>query len=368
MANMLDYLDWRGDLTLRADPWNDVDSLMLACLCYLDMPQAAETPVPLRKLVTESQSCDPTRGPASSFFTSCQALACQCAGSVRMADIMLRDYVNEVDPAREIQFSAVTADLPDGRCYVAFRGTDSSLVGWREDFSLSFETVPAQTAATAYLENAAKAGRRLILGGHSKGGHLSLYAAAHASPATQALIDWVYTFDGPGLDDVTFASAGYANIRDRVRSFIPQSSIVGLLLTHHEDYTVVHSNAVSILQHDAFTWQLVGKRFVEMEQVDKASQVVDQTVHQWLRQLSPDDRRLFVNTLFDLLESGKATELSFKDLAGDLPAILGATRRLSHSTVLTMAQMLGRLLKIGAANVRGALQPKLPETTPKEES
>ena len=356
VANMLNYLDWRGDLPITADPWNDVDSLIMASLCYINMPQVADKTLALREVAAMLPDFTPQRGAQGSFFGSCRALMAQCALSERFENLELHGYVNEVDQAREIQFSAVMADLPDGSRYVAFRGTDSTIVGWREDFSMAFETVPAQTAAAAYLEAAAKSGCRLTVGGHSKGGNLAVYAAAHVSPAAQSLIDRVYSFDGPGLDDETVASEGYARIAGKIRSFIPQSSVVGLLLAHHEEYVVVHSSSVSLLQHDPFSWQLVGRRFLEVEQVDRASQVVDQTVHAWLKQCSPEERELFVNTLFDLLESGKGN--SVKDILTDLPTILGASLHVSPSTVWTMAQMIGRLLKIGAGNVRGLIAPK----------
>lgn len=364
MANMLDYLDWRGDLSLMADPWNDVDSLIMACLCYLDWKEAAERPLLLREATDALPPYAPQTGAKGSFYGSNRALIVLCALTERLPEAVLHSYVNEVDQEKEIQFSALTADLPDGSRCVAFRGTDSSIIGWRENFSMAFETVPAQTAAAAYLEKAAQAGKRLTVVGHSKGGNLAMYAAAHASMAAQGLIDRVYSFDGPGLDDATVASEGYGRVSGRMRSFIPQSSVVGLLLAHQEEYVVVHSNALGLLQHDPFSWQVAGKRFLEVEQVDRASQVVDQTVHEWLRQLSGEERQLFVNTLFDLLESGKASDMN--GLLHDLPAILGATRRLDPATMLTMAAMIGRLLKIGAGNVREILTTQNRQTLPAE--
>ena len=362
MANMLDYLDWRGDLSLMADPWNDVDSLIMACLCYLDLQQVAEQPLTLREAADTLPPYTPQSGVKGSFHGSNRALIVLCALTQRLSETVLHSYVNEVDQEKEMQFSALTADLSDGSRCVAFRGTDSSIIGWRENFSMAFETVPAQTAAAAYLEKAAHAGKRLTVVGHSKGGNLAMYAAAHVSAAAQGLIDRVCSFDGPGLDDATVASEGYSRVSGRMRSLIPQSSVVGLLLAHQEEYMVVHSNAVGLLQHDPFSWQVAGRRFLEVEQVDRASQVVDQTVHEWLRQLSTEDRQLFVNTLFDLLESGNASNVN--GLLGDLPAILGATRRLSPATMLTMAAMIGRLLKIGAENVRDAITAQTRQTLP----
>lgn len=364
---MLNYLDWRGDLTLAADPWNDVDSLIMASLSYLDLSSVADRTLSLREVADMLPPIVPEKGAHGSFSGSCRALMAQSALSDRLSEVLLHGYVNEVDQEKEMQFSAVMADLPDGSRYVAFRGTDNSIVGWREDFSMAFETVPAQTAAVAYLEAAAQGGGRLTVGGHSKGGNLAIYAAAHAAPAVQARIERVYSFDGPGLDDATVASDGYARIAGRIRSFIPQSSVVGLLLAHHEEYVVVHANAVGLLQHDPFSWQVHGRRFLEVEQVDRASQVVDQTVHEWLKQLSSEERQLFVDTLFNLLESGKAVNV--RDLASDLPAILSASRSVSPSTVWTMGQMIGRLIRIGAGNVRGMIasqMPRLPENKKEE--
>ena len=356
---MLNYLDWRGDLLLTADPWNDVDSLIMASLCYIDLPRVAEDTLALHEVAAMLPDFMQFRGPQGSFFGSCRALMAQCALSERFENVLLHDYVNEVDQAREIQFSAVMADLPDGSRYVAFRGTDSTLVGWREDFSMAFETVPAQTAAAAYLERAAQDGKKLTVGGHSKGGNLAVYAAAHVSPEAQALIERVYSFDGPGLDDATVASEGYARIAGKIRSFIPQSSVVGLLLAYQEEYVVVHSNSVGLLQHDPFSWQLRGRRFLEVEQVDRASQVVDQTVHDWLKQITPEERKLFVGTLFDLLESGNASNVNSLDLT----AILGASLRASPSTMWTMGQMIGRLIRIGAGNVREMIVSQKPRLT-----
>lgn len=353
MTNIHDYLTWRGDLPLHADGWNDIDSLIMSCLSYVDMPLAARDAVTLSELPATVPAA-PKDSETWAFFQRCRTLVEPCAKSVRFGGIRLHSYVNQVDPDRDMQFSAVTADLPDGTRFVAFRGTDQSIVGWREDFTMAFESpVPAQTAALQYLEQAAQAGRPLRLGGHSKGGNLSTYAAAHADPSIQALILSVCSFDGPGLDDETFASAGYARIQPRIRSYLPQTSVVGLLMAHHEDYTVVRSAAFGLAQHDAFTWQVLGKGFVELEEVDKASQVVDQSLHAWLMQVSPDQRRIFVNTLFDILESTNATTL--RDLTNNkratLSALWQAARSVDRATVLMIAQLVGRFIRTSTAAI-----------------
>jgi hypothetical protein len=233
---------------------------------------------------------------------------------------------------------------------------------------MAFESpVPAQTAAAAYLAKAAAAlPGPLILGGHSKGGNLALYAAAHAEPAVQARIRAIYSFDGPGLDDATMASGGYAVIAPRIRSFIPQSSVVGLLLAYHPQYTVVKSDAVGLLQHDTFTWQLLGSRFTEVSQVDAGSQLVNQTVHTWLSRVTPEQRRRFVDTLFDLLEASGATTM--KELLVDVPGraagILKALQKVDFDTARMIIALSGDFLSIGAQNILGLLRANREESRP----
>jgi len=365
MANMMDYLAWRGDLTLEASPWNDVDSLILACMSYVNLPQLL-LPAPVQTLPEHLPEAE--KGILTAFFERCRELFVCAAQTRRFGDMALHSFVNEVDPQADIQFSAVTADLKDGTRFVAFRGTDQSIVGWREDFTMAFESpVPAQTAALTYLEKAAGAGKPLRIGGHSKGGNLACYAAAHASEGTRALIEGVYSFDGPGLDDATVVSDGYARIRSRIHSYIPQSSVVGLLLAYHEDYTVVRANAISLAQHDAFTWQVLGTSFVEVDEVDRASQVVDQTVHAWLTQVSHDQRRIFINSLFDILEATNAT--TFKDLTRDpraIPAMIQATRSTDPEVLRMIAQLIGSFLKTGAATLFDMLTGRIEPSSQEE--
>ena len=368
VAYVLNYVDWRGDMSLTTDPWNEVDSLIFSSLCYIDMSCVTREALTLRQVAALLPPHKPQRGVQGSFFGTCRALLTQCSLSERFGNLVLHGYVNEVDPKREIQFSAVVVDLPEDKRYVAFRGTDNTLVGWREGLSMVFETVPAQAAAAAYLEQVAKDGKKLIIGGHSKGGNLAVYAAAHVSPEAQDMIEQVYSFDGPGLDDETVASEGYARIVGKLTTFVPQAAFVGLLLAHQEDYTVIRSRAVGLLQHDPFSWAIRGRHFIEVEHIKRTSQVIDQTAHDWLKQLSPEERKLFVNTLFDVLESGKASNVD--ELLPDLPAILGASLRVSPSTVKTMAQMIGRLIKIGAGNMWDMIttkKPRLPEPGEEEE-
>ena len=362
MPNMMDYLAWRGDIALDYSPFNDVDSLILASLRYLTSPEDTGL---LRDLALTVPPVDKMQ---FSFVHEIRAMLSAAAMTERFAGIGMRHPVAVTDQDRDMQFAAVTFDLPDGTHYVAFRGTDSTIVGWREDFNMAFESpVPAQSAAVRYLhEAAALTDGPLILGGHSKGGNLAVYAAAHADPMTQNRIRAVYSFDGPGLDDATMASEGYARIARRIRSFVPQHSVVGLLLTYHPEYTVVKSDGVGLLQHDSFTWQVLGTDFIAVTELDVSAQLVDQTVHTWLSQVSPEKRRIFVNTIFDVLEASGANTVKelVRNIPSRLPAVLKALQQVDAETARMVLTLWGQFVAISATNIIELVRQRLtPDNT-----
>ena len=357
MANMMDYLAWRGDIALDYSPLNDVDSLILASLSYLTYPEEAGL---LRDLALTVPPVDKNQ---FAFVHEIRAMLSAAAMTERFAGIRMHHPVAVTDLSRDMQFAAVTFDLPDGTHYVAFRGTDSTIVGWREDFNMAFESpVPAQAAAVQYLaEAAARSDGPIIVGGHSKGGNLAVYAAAHADPALQERIRLIYSFDGPGLDDPTMASDGYARIARKIRSFIPQRSVVGLLLAYHPDYTVIKSDGVGLYQHDSFTWQVLGTGFIAVTELDVSSQLVDQTVHAWLSKVTPEKRRVFVNTIFDVLEATGASTIKelHHNIPGRLPAVLKALQKVDAETARMVLALWGQFVTIGASNIAGLFRQRM---------
>ena len=358
MANMMDYMTWRGDLPVSVAPWNPVDTMLCATICYVELHSYAadEQGMTLREL---APLLPLTEASGDIYNDKRQALFLEMSRSVRFADTVIRRYINRID--RETQFSAMLLDVPDGPLAVAFRGTDATLTGWKEDCCMSFETVPAQLAAVEYLREAIRdtePGRNIVVTGHSKGGNLAAYAAAHLTPEEQGRLTAVSSLDGPGLDDATLASDGYARIRPILASVIPQDSVVGLLMGYIQDYTVVHSTGNGILQHDNFTWQLHGPAFEVMDSNTTSSQFVNTTVHDWLNHCSPEQRRNFVNYLFDVLEFGNAS--TTKDLSADkgrtLATVIAANRTLDPEAKKQFYHMLGQLVSSGAANAFGLLE------------
>ena len=308
-GTLFDYARWRGDLSFASSPWNEIDSVIAALISYANLGENELTFQSGEKLRLGSLASSdllerlPQDGIGNWAEIRSRFLV-ELAECGRFRDITVLDQVNDVDPERNIQFSATTLEVPNTGTVIAFRGTDTTLVGWKEDFMLSYMTpVPAQTAALAYLDQAAAAtSGPLYLVGHSKGGNLVLYSAAYAKPEIRNRFRVLYSFDGPGLDDETIASENYRSIQPLIRSFVPTGSIVGMLLNYHPHYHVVQSKKVSLLQHDPFNWLLMGSHFLEGESVTGTSQIMDRTIHEWLKTCLPEQREIFVTALFSLLD------------------------------------------------------------------
>ena len=313
MADMFDYLLWRGDLPMDQVPPNPVDTLILSELSYIDfaglVPGDFLHPVPLR-VAAEAFLALPDREDRDRVKRDADLLA-EAARTERFGRLKLAFYRSELLPEMQSQFAAVTWLLPDGGAVITYRGTDLTITGWKEDFNMSFQTeVPAQEKALWYLEAFARVHTGSIrLAGHSKGGNLSVYAAARTVPEVQERILSVHNHDGPGFHSTMLLDPGYRTILPKTRTFVPQSSVVGMLLEHEEPYTVVKSRQLSLLQHEPYSWEVLGGDFVRMEEVDGSSRFLDRTIKQWLAGTTLQERNAFVDALYELLTLGQIDDL-----------------------------------------------------------
>lgn len=311
MANLLDYLHWRGDLRLSVDPFNEVDALILARLAYapfdlLDLSKSSSDEDRSLKAVAEQLLAHPKLEKALLWEEDAKLLRL-LAASPRFNQAHLCHPANHLDPETQVQFAAISIVLDNDQTYVAYRGTDATLVGWKEDFNMGFAfPVPAQSEAIAYLEQIARDyPGPLIAGGHSKGGNLAMAASAFCAAGTQERIAAVYNFDGPGFQEKVLAMDGYQRICERMRTFVPQSSIVGLLLEHDEQFTIVESTQkINLLQHDVYSWSVERTGLRYLEAVTKSSRFIDQVLKNWLADMSPEDRAAFVDALYETILQG----------------------------------------------------------------
>ena len=308
MANVFDYIKWRGDLTFSQDPPNVVDALIFSELSYLRYGGA---------VISDPTCRTPLREAAEEFFAledheerihlkDDAKLLRQAGNSRRFGNAEITMYRDMLIPEQETQFAALTFLLDDGSGFVAFRGTDYSLVGWKEDFNMSFQqTVPAQRLALHYTrEVAAEYMVPLRLGGHSKGGNMAVFAAARSSPMVQDRIMEVFNNDGPGFTDYLMGDPGYLRMVPKIRTMIPQSSVIGMLLEHEEPYRVIRSKTVGLLQHDPYSWEVMGNDFLTVEEITSNSRFVDATIKAWFADMSVQERNQLVDVMFGLLGTG----------------------------------------------------------------
>ena len=314
MPDMFDYLQWRGDILFSQVPLNHVDSLIFSALAYISF-RGIVPEEPGRWMTLESAAAQLlTREDA---MTRCRvpadiSLLQAAAATQRFGRVGISYYQDIFVPEEDTQFAAISFYLEDGRVFLAFRGTDNSLVGWKEDFNMTFqESVPAQRLAKDYTEEFASVSTaQLYLGGHSKGGNLAVFAAARSSPMIQQRMLEVYNNDGPGFTAYLMGDPGYLAMVPRIKTYIPQSSVIGMLLEHEEPYTVIRSKSIGLLQHDPYTWDVLGKSFLTVEEITEGSQFVDATIKTWFSEMTSQERGQLVDVMYALLGSGGAENVS----------------------------------------------------------
>lgn len=361
MPTILDHVRLVGEEDLSRRPFDALDALVLSQVVY--MPMEGLTPVEgqctLARLwdFLEEEGADRDFDP---FQRKRFQLVGECAKQPRYAQWMIHSYVNHIDTQQETQFAAACFKLPDDHTVISFRGTDWSLAGWKEDLNMSFMTVPAQQDAVEYVQReAARTGDRLTLVGHSKGGNLSVYAAIQVPSTTQMRLHRVYSFDGPGVDAPTLHSEGFQRVCKRVESYIPQSSVVGMLLYHQPVYTVVRSASLGILQHDALTWQVKKGAFVELENLDSVGKLTDETLHAWLAEMNCEDRRLLVDTLYQVMAASQEETITgiVEDWQGSALRMLEALREVDPSVRKSVRKMIRSLFGTGAVQIVRSILP-----------
>lgn len=305
LSDMFDYLQWRGDILFSEMPVNNVDSLIFSSLAYVQFDDVVTDDL---KRFTTLREASHLLFSLPDWQTRCRVhrdleLLQAAAETERFGRVGMTFYQNIFIPEEETQFSAITFITEDGTAFLAFRGTDNSLVGWKEDFNMSFqESVPAQRLAREYVESFAAASHApMRLGGHSKGGNLAVYAGAKSSEVIQNRILQVFNHDGPGFSAQMMTDPGYLRIVPKIKTFVPQSSVFGMLLEHEEPYTIIRSNQIGLMQHDPYTWEVMGRDFITVEELTTDSRFLDRTFKTWLAGMTNQERNEFFDAVFDLL-------------------------------------------------------------------
>lgn len=344
--------------SLEERPLSDVDSLVLSCLSYYRLPREASAArthrgMPLRDVYRAEWFQEMTRDLWDP--DGLVRLLASVVANPRLRDLRVSDYVDDFDVEAEKQFSAMTLRLPSGDAYVSFRGTDNSLVGWKEDFDMAFETrVPSQLAARAYLERVAPTIEGgIYLGGHSKGGNLAVFALSTCSERVASRVRRAFSHDGPGFTAATLDATRREGRAHLVSKTVPRSSLIGMLFEQQEDYAVVESSTSGLTQHNPFSWVVDGVDFVREEAISPGAGFLDDSLNQWIGSLTRAERAGAVNALFSVLyASGKDT---FADISTDwqssVPAMLVELGKLEPEERAHLVHAFGRLFQALAPGV-----------------
>lgn len=316
MPTIMDYILWRGDLSFSNAPFNEVDALIFTQLSYIDfssaVPYTLKSTVPLAEayLKTAAQSKDAELG--ALLPSDITALFEVASKTERYKNVLLSGYVNRVDEEKDEQFSAVTF-IADKNVFVAYRGTDDSLTGWKEDFKLSYmEAVPAQKEAAIYLDTVLKRFRfySVSLGGHSKGGNLAVYATLKCDKRKKRRIEKCFNFDGPGFRDEVLKAMPLSLWEGKIENIMPAGSVVGRLFERVGSEKIVESAGKTIMQHNAFLWEVAGSAFVEARERTESSIMAEKILSGWIDEMTGEERELLVEALFEVLKGTEAKTLT----------------------------------------------------------
>lgn len=352
MANITDYLEWRGDLTFKESPLNEVDNLILSELAYIEISKKdEEKKITIKEAINKFLKKYDEKQMAKKFalsknpYSFLEALA----DSKRFGNLYITNYVNKISKKEEKQFSAMVIQINFHTIYISFKGTDETLVGWKEDLNMGFmNEIPSQLEALHYVNKVVSfKNRHIYLGGHSKGGNLAVYAGVKCKKRIQKRIQKIFNNDGPGFTEDFVSKGDYINILPKIKTFLPETSIIGMLLTQKSEYEVIKSDSIGIWQHDTLTWQVEGTKFVTLKEVDETSSKLRTTITNWLEKVDKKEREVFINTLYQVLEKShiETIEELTKLKLRTIPNLLRNFTKLEEESRKIMIVTLKELMK-----------------------
>ena len=312
MGTIINYLKWRGDLTMLERPFNNVDNVILSTLIYVDFYNIRAN-IRCGNIMKLSEALNELldRGYTSKSLMEVEPeFLIEISKSKRFGNINISEYRDIYDKNRNCQFAAIKFSLEDGTAYIAFRGTDKTIVGWRENFMMSFKETDAQLEAVTYINNVIeKENTGYRIGGHSKGGNLAVYSSAKCKTNNQNKILEIFNNDGPGFCKEIIGEDLLKGIKHRICRIVPEYSVIGMLFELDVPYQIVKSSEKGINQHDSFSWQVEGNMFIQCENINPQAKYLNNILNNWIEEEDIEHREVFVEQVFDAMESTGAKEI-----------------------------------------------------------
>lgn len=303
MDNLVTYLKFRQDVSFKACPFNEADAMIMAALVGLDFEGIIEnnTKASLKDAATAYKDHG-VKDVRDEELKAKETLLYLAADSKRYEKMMLCNYVKEIDTEAEMTFYALTFYFSPFEAFVAYRGTDGSLISWKENFvGLYMMPTPGQYRAVKYLsEAAARPFRKINVLGHSKGGNLAIFAAMTLEEKLQKRLKTIYVFDAPGFNEDISSKLGYLRIEDRIKAYVPKCCVIGNLMSPRYARNVVEAEGNGVYQHDLFTWEIGPFGAVTVDGTDSTSREISKRLNDWIDSISMEERKGVVDELFGM--------------------------------------------------------------------
>lgn len=369
MSNVIDYVKEYGKYSFTELPLNEVDSLVLSQLVYMNYAdyvpgmQERNSPVSIRSIY-ENPEWEKILDDYW-FRDSNKELFTEAAESARFGTLKLNYYVNVINLESETQFSAMTFVLEDKNVYIAFRGTDATLVGWKEDLNMAFsKPLRSQQLAVEYMEKvAAYIGGDFYMGGHSKGGNLAVYAAMNCSDITRNSLREVFNHDGPGFRPEIRESSKYERVAERIHKFVPRSSVVGMILEDHEDYEIIESRSIGAFQHNVFSWKIKEDKFVRVDGRSGTKMLRDAALNEWILSMTEEEAHSFIDTFYNVVCASQVS--SIFEFGADwkkcLTGMIDAAKEVDEETKKAIQKILRSLIDITGEKAAAELSERAAE-------
>ena len=358
MDNLVNYTSSCFE-TFEKKALNELDALVFSYFSYFDFPSFFDKIKTTKGLKIKNLNyLEYYDTFFNGTFNSKQAreMFMTLVASPRYRDIRVRNKVQKLDQESEKQFYAITFDIDKDTIFIAFRGTDASFTGWKEDFNMAFlSPIPGQEYGVGYLNSVADKIRvPFYVGGHSKGGNLAVYSAMNCRPEVQDRIIRIFSMDGPGFRPEVLEKDRYDLIADRVTKILPHSSLVGMLFESDMNYQVVASKTFGLAQHDPYTWLVEGDHLKHVNDIYERRKRMDNTLNTWILSLDEKQLRIFVDTLYQVISASKADNLIefTAEWKTSMNRIVAALKEVDEDTVKVLKTVIKALFEIAGANMK----------------
>lgn len=343
MGNINDYLLWRGDIPITEyTKLNEVDNMILARISYLRFDKIEFEDGERIETISKKMK---NLSNEEFLYNGDKELITYLGQSERFKNMVVTDYIKTEDKGSEKQFGAVTIHISNDEMYISYIGTDSTITGWKEDLNMAFmDNVPCQIEGRKYLEKIAKKfpNKKILIGGHSKGGNVAIYSAVTSNEEVKNKIKKVTNLDGPGFSKEIVSKYENNDIINKIVTYIPQDSIIGRFLNHNENIIICYSTEKGILQHDVYSWQVQRFEVIRLEKNTETSENINKTVTDWLEATTVEQRKIFIDSLFELFYSTDANTFGDikKSFSKSIPKIFKKYKQTGEEDRKTMIEML----------------------------